>query len=72
MKIHDIITEMTAGAVASVAMPMTPGTKPSQARKAVDPFGYGPNSKKARKTDKKESKKQPGYPNVIKRVYDEN
>jgi len=72
MKIHDIITEMTAGAVASVAMPMTPGTKPSQARKAVDPFGYGPNSKKARKTDKKESKKQPGYPNVIKRVYNEN
>lgn len=70
MKVHEIIKEdTTSTVVASVVMPMTPGTKPSQARKAVDPKGYGPNSKKARETDKKRGKKQPGYPKMIKRVY---
>ena len=35
MKLHEILDENVSGAFASVAMPMTPGTKPSQARKAV-------------------------------------
>ena len=68
MKIIDIIQEdTTAASIASVAMPITPGTKPDDARKAVDPKGYGPNSKKA----KRNKKKVAGYPNVIRRVYDE-
>ena len=63
MKIRDIISEdTTAAVVASVAMPMTPGTKPADARAAVDPKGYGPNKKGKRKN------KQPGYSKVIRRV----
>jgi len=50
MKVYEIISEMSSGSFATVAMPMTPGTNPADARKAVDPKGYGPNSKKAKKT----------------------
>lgn len=70
MKIHDIIFEecsTTSALMSSVVMPMTPGTRPDDARRAVDPFGYGPNSNQAKKNNKK--KTVPGYPNIIKRVY---
>jgi len=62
MKVYEIISEMSAGAIATVAMPMTPGTKPEDARKAVDPKGYGPNSKKAKKS------KDPVYNTMIRRT----
>lgn len=42
MKISDIISENFAGAFASVAMPMTPGTKKKDAKKSV----YGEKTKK--------------------------
>ena len=35
MKLYELLDENFSGSFASVAMPMTPGTKPSQARKAV-------------------------------------
>lgn len=63
MKIRDIISEdTTAAVVASVAMPMTPGTKPADARAAVDPKGYGPNKKRKGKS------KHPVYSKVIRRT----
>lgn len=51
MKINEIISETTtSGVFASVAFPMTPGTKPADARKAVDPHGYlTPGKKKKTK-----------------------
>ena len=42
MKINEIITENFAGAFASVAMPMTPGTKKKDAKRSV----YGEKKKK--------------------------
>ena len=55
MKIRDIISEdTTAGAVAAVAMPMTPGTKPAEAKASV----YGKSKRK---------KKQSGSPKLIRR-----
>jgi len=74
MKIHDIISEdATAGGtgsalMSSVVMPMTPGTKSGDARRAVDPHGYGPNSKFAKKFDRKKQGVV-GYPIMIKRIY---
>lgn len=45
MKIHEIINENFAGAFASVAMPMTPGTKKKDAKRSV----YGETKKKSKK-----------------------
>ena len=42
MKINEIISENFAGAFASVAMPMTPGTKKKDAKRSV----YGEQKKK--------------------------
>lgn len=65
MRISDIINEDTTTAVmASVIMPMTPGTKPNDARKAVDPYGYGPNKKR-----KKKKNEESVTPTMIRRVY---
>ena len=45
MKINEIISENFAGAFASVAMPMTPGTKKKDAKRSV----YGETKKKKHK-----------------------
>ena len=45
MKINEIISENFAGAFASVAMPMTPGTKKKDAKRSV----YGEKKKKKHK-----------------------
>ena len=45
MKINEIISENFAGAFASVAMPMSPGTKKKDAKRSV----YGENKKKKHK-----------------------
>ena len=52
MKINEIISENFAGAFASVAMPMTPGTKKKEAYRSV----YG---------DKKSRKKKMGYSDSV-------
>lgn len=60
MKISEIITETTcAGAVASVAAPMTPGTKKKDAERSV----YG----KSKKTESKKKRKdyQMGYSDSV-------
>jgi len=43
MKIKEIMETTTAGAIATVSFPMTPGTSKKKQRKAVDPFGYTVN-----------------------------
>lgn len=53
MKINEIINENFAGAFASVAMPMTPGTKKKDAKRSV----YG--------EDKKSRKKKMGYSDSV-------
>lgn len=40
MKLTELLGENFSGAFAGVAMPMTPGTKAKDAKKAVDPYGY--------------------------------
>lgn len=68
MKVNDIIFEeasegSTSSALfASVVFPMTPGTKPADARAAVDPMGYTVNKRSKKK-------RIPGYPKVIRRIY---
>lgn len=64
MKISDIILQEDADTgttmssnFASVSFPMTPGTKPKDARRAVDPKGYLGNGKR---------KKTPGYNQPVK------
>lgn len=52
MKIRDILGENFSGAFAGVAMPMTPGTKAKDARKAVDPMGYITPKKKKKENYK--------------------
>lgn len=48
MKISDIINENFSGAFASVAMPMTPGTKKADAKKSV----YGKPKTESKKKHK--------------------
>lgn len=52
MKINEIINENFAGAFASVAMPMTPGTKKKDAKRSV----YG---------EEKSRKKKMGYSDSV-------
>ena len=52
MKIRDILGENFSGSFASVAFPMTPGTKAKDARKAVDPMGYITPKKKKKENYK--------------------
>ena len=53
MKIRDILGENFSGSFASVAFPMTPGTKAKDARKAVDPMGYITPKKKKKAAKKR-------------------
>ena len=62
MKISEIMETTTAGAVATVSFPMTPGTTKKQQRQAVDPFGYTVNKRK-----RKESKDPVYNQPIIKR-----
>jgi len=52
MKINELLGENFSGSFASVAFPMTPGTKAKDARKAVDPMGYITPKKKKKENYK--------------------
>lgn len=62
MKISEIMETTTAGAVATVSFPMTPGTTKKQQRQAVDPFGHTVNKRK-----RKESKDPVYNQPIVKR-----
>lgn len=70
MRIKDIIAETasdgatSSGNIATVSFPMTPGTKLKDQKRAVDPYGYGPNSSKSK------NKYTKPYNKVVRDIYE--